>query len=236
MNMIEGGATHIAVATDHVIESFRNSLWPGYKTSEGVEPDLLAQFPLLEDILTAIWRWWAMQLTAIRDSRVWVRSPRLPSLRSLAISIPSLWTFASGESMPPTRVPSQRLSPASGTAPYSFARSPRSGPTSRSSTTWTSCAGKAARRASPNSQLDWTEPLPRAGVLGPWDPETGIHSTAMCGSVPRLRPKPYRQDTENHDFSPSKKHGGSGLTSDQPTVPEPSYAECARTLLRLSRR
>src|SRR5580693_9322324 len=44
---------HIAVATNHVIESFRNNLWPGYKTSEGVEPDLLAQFPLLEDVLTA---------------------------------------------------------------------------------------------------------------------------------------------------------------------------------------
>src|SRR3981081_4946604 len=51
--MIKGRATHIAVATDHVIESFRNALWPGYKTSEGVEPDLLAQFPLLEDVLTA---------------------------------------------------------------------------------------------------------------------------------------------------------------------------------------
>ena len=53
LGMIKGGATHIAVATDHVIESFRNSLWPGYKTSEGVEPELLAQFPLLEDVLTA---------------------------------------------------------------------------------------------------------------------------------------------------------------------------------------
>jgi 5'-3' exonuclease len=53
LGMIKGGATHIAVATDHVIESFRNSLWPGYKTSEGVEADLLAQFPLLEDVLTA---------------------------------------------------------------------------------------------------------------------------------------------------------------------------------------
>ncbi len=51
--MIKGGATHIAVATDHVIESFRNDLWPGYKTSEGVEPDLLAQFPLLEEVLSA---------------------------------------------------------------------------------------------------------------------------------------------------------------------------------------
>src|ERR1043165_5311713 len=53
LGMIKGGATHIAVATDHVIESFRNSLWPGYKTSEGVEPDLLAQFPLLEEVLSA---------------------------------------------------------------------------------------------------------------------------------------------------------------------------------------
>jgi 5'-3' exonuclease len=51
LGMIKGGATHIAVATDHVIESFRNGLWPGYKTSEGIEPDLLAQFPLLEDVL-----------------------------------------------------------------------------------------------------------------------------------------------------------------------------------------
>jgi 5'-3' exonuclease len=53
MGMIKGGATHIAVATDHVIESFRNELWPGYKTSEGIEPDLWAQFPLLEDTLSA---------------------------------------------------------------------------------------------------------------------------------------------------------------------------------------
>ncbi len=45
------GATHIGVATDHVIESFRNRLWPGYKTGAGIEPDLLAQFPLLEDTL-----------------------------------------------------------------------------------------------------------------------------------------------------------------------------------------
>jgi 5'-3' exonuclease len=51
--MISGGATHIAVATDHVIESFRNGLWPGYKTGEGIEPDLWAQFPLLEDALRA---------------------------------------------------------------------------------------------------------------------------------------------------------------------------------------
>jgi 5'-3' exonuclease len=53
LSMTSAGATHIAVATDHVIESFRNGLWPGYKTGEGVEPDLLAQFPLLEEVLSA---------------------------------------------------------------------------------------------------------------------------------------------------------------------------------------
>jgi 5'-3' exonuclease len=53
LGMIKDGATHIAVATDHVIESFRNDLWPGYKTGEGIEPDLLAQFPLLEEVLVA---------------------------------------------------------------------------------------------------------------------------------------------------------------------------------------
>jgi 5'-3' exonuclease len=53
LNMVRDGATHIAVATDHVIESFRNDLWPGYKTSAGVARDLLAQFPLLEEALVA---------------------------------------------------------------------------------------------------------------------------------------------------------------------------------------
>jgi 5'-3' exonuclease len=53
LGMMKAGATHIAVATDHVIESFRNELWPGYKTGEGIEPDLLAQFPLLEEVLAA---------------------------------------------------------------------------------------------------------------------------------------------------------------------------------------
>ena len=53
LGMMRGGATHVAVATDHVIESFRNALWPDYKTSEGVEPDLLEQFPLLESVLSA---------------------------------------------------------------------------------------------------------------------------------------------------------------------------------------
>src|SRR3569833_2296501 len=51
--MMRDGATHIGVATDHVIESFRNDLWAGYKTGEGVEPDLLSQFPILEEVLSA---------------------------------------------------------------------------------------------------------------------------------------------------------------------------------------
>ena len=53
LGMISEGSRHIAVATDKVIESFRNGLWPGYKTGEGIDADLLAQFPLLEDVLTA---------------------------------------------------------------------------------------------------------------------------------------------------------------------------------------
>jgi len=53
LGMIKAGVTHIAVATDHVIESFRNELWRGYKTGEGIETDLLAQFPLLEEVLAA---------------------------------------------------------------------------------------------------------------------------------------------------------------------------------------
>ncbi len=53
LGMIKGGATHLAVATDHIIESFRNQLWPEYKTGDGIEPDLMSQFPLLEEVLTA---------------------------------------------------------------------------------------------------------------------------------------------------------------------------------------
>jgi len=54
LGMMTVGTTHIAVATDHVIESFRNSLWPGYKTGDGIPPDLLEQFPLLEEMLDAL--------------------------------------------------------------------------------------------------------------------------------------------------------------------------------------
>jgi 5'-3' exonuclease len=52
--MMNGGATHVGVATDHIIESFRNDLWPGYKTGAGVDPDLLSQFGLLEEALSAL--------------------------------------------------------------------------------------------------------------------------------------------------------------------------------------
>jgi 5'-3' exonuclease len=54
LGMVQQGVTHLAVATDHVIESFRNDLWPGYKSSAGIEPDLLSQFSLLEEALTAM--------------------------------------------------------------------------------------------------------------------------------------------------------------------------------------
>src|SRR5438128_11829253 len=54
IQMLQGGATHIGVATDHIIESFRNGLWPGYKTGEGIEPTLQAQFVPLEEALVAM--------------------------------------------------------------------------------------------------------------------------------------------------------------------------------------
>lgn len=62
LQLIEDGATHIGVATDHVIESFRNDLWAGYKSSEGVEPEILRQIPVLEDALRALGvTVWAME-------------------------------------------------------------------------------------------------------------------------------------------------------------------------------
>jgi len=54
LGMLEGGATHLGVATDHVVESFRNELWPGYKTGEGMDPVLFAQFQPLEEALSAL--------------------------------------------------------------------------------------------------------------------------------------------------------------------------------------
>src|ERR1700728_3889193 len=54
LQLLGEGATHVGVATDHVIESFRNDLWPSYKTGEGIEPELRAQFPFLETALEAL--------------------------------------------------------------------------------------------------------------------------------------------------------------------------------------
>ena len=54
LQMVEDGATHLGVATDHIIESFRNDLWPGYKTGLGVDPALRAQFEPLEEALAAM--------------------------------------------------------------------------------------------------------------------------------------------------------------------------------------
>ncbi|NIR46630.1 MAG: flap endonuclease [Gemmatimonadetes bacterium] len=61
LSMVRDGATHVAVATDHVVESFRNELWPDYKDASGIEPELLAQFEPLEEALRAAgFRVWAM--------------------------------------------------------------------------------------------------------------------------------------------------------------------------------
>src|SRR3954468_7772451 len=54
LQLLADGATHVAVASDHVIESFRNDLWPGYKTSAGMPPELLAQFPVMEGAMAAM--------------------------------------------------------------------------------------------------------------------------------------------------------------------------------------
>ncbi len=83
LGMLDAGATHMAVATDHVIESFRNEMWPGYKTGDGIDPVLLAQFHPLEDALRAMGvQVWPMEeleaddglasgaALAIRDPRV----------------------------------------------------------------------------------------------------------------------------------------------------------------------
>jgi 5'-3' exonuclease len=82
-SMLQSGVTHIGVATDHVIESFRNDLWPEYKTGAGIDPDLLKQFPLLEEAVAAMGiTVWAMieyeaddalaaaAVAAAKDSRV----------------------------------------------------------------------------------------------------------------------------------------------------------------------
>ena len=91
LGLLEDGATHVGVATDHVVESFRNDLYPGYKTGEGIDPPLREQFELLEDVLRAAGiEVWAMveheaddalataAAVAARDSRVskvWICTP-----------------------------------------------------------------------------------------------------------------------------------------------------------------
>ena len=83
LTVLEDGATHVGVATDHVIESFRNELWPGYKTGEGIDPALFGQFPLVEDALRALGvQVWAMVDQEADDAlaaaaRVAVGDPRV---------------------------------------------------------------------------------------------------------------------------------------------------------------
>ncbi len=90
LGMLEGGATHLGVATDHVIESFRNELWPGYKSSEGMDPALLAQFEPLEEALTAmgVLVWPMVELEAddalASAARIAERDPR--------VDMVSIWT------------------------------------------------------------------------------------------------------------------------------------------------
>ena len=236
LGMIKGGATHIAVATDHVIESFRNDLWPGYKTGEGVEPDLLAQFPLLEEALSAagvvVWPMVEFEaddalaagaVAAARDARVdrviictpdkdlaqCVRGTRIVQLNrrtrvtldeagviqkfgvspasipdylalvgDAADGYPGLpgWGAKSSAAVLAKFVPSRihprglarvarerrqrecpgRHSRASAITRCCSERSPRCGPTSRSSTTWTNCDGMAPPRPWTRSRHDST--------------------------------------------------------------------------------
>ena len=82
LSLLEDGATHLGVATDHVIESFRNDLWPGYKTGEGIAPALLAQFPILEEALSALGVVvWPMDEYEADDALA-SGPPKLPALRS----------------------------------------------------------------------------------------------------------------------------------------------------------
>lgn len=91
LGMIREGATHIGVATDHIIESFRNELWSGYKTSEGIEPELWAQFPVLEKALVAMGvRTWAMVEFEADDAlaSAAVRAAQDPRVEQVVICTP----------------------------------------------------------------------------------------------------------------------------------------------------
>src|SRR2546430_7392936 len=92
LGMFEGGATHLGAATDHVIESFRNDLWSGYKTREGIEPELLAQFHPLEDALRAMGvRVWAMEEFEADDAlaSAAARAPRVAGVEQGATCPPA---------------------------------------------------------------------------------------------------------------------------------------------------
>jgi 5'-3' exonuclease len=90
VQMLEQGATHIGVATDHVIESFRNDLWPGYKTGQGIEPALWAQFHVLEDALVAMGvTTWAMTELEADDA---LASAALLAARDPRVQKVTIWT------------------------------------------------------------------------------------------------------------------------------------------------
>ena len=91
LGLLERGATHMAVATDHVIESFRNDLWPGYKTGAGIDPVLLAQFRPLEEALRAMGvQVWAMEELEADDGLASgaVRAARDPRVGRVYICTP----------------------------------------------------------------------------------------------------------------------------------------------------
>ena len=91
LGMINAGATHVGVATDHVIESFRNDLWAGYKTGDGIEPELLSQFHPLEDALTAMGvKVWAMVEFEADDALAAAahRAAQLPDVEQVIICTP----------------------------------------------------------------------------------------------------------------------------------------------------
>jgi 5'-3' exonuclease len=113
LSLIEGGGTHVGVATDHVIESFRNDLYSGYKTSEGVDPALLSQFPILEEALQSIGvRVWPMiefeaddalasaAAKAAQDDRVRQVIPFLPE-RQYPIKLEVLSSLPDGVNLNP---------------------------------------------------------------------------------------------------------------------------------------
>ena len=90
VQMIEGGATHVGVATDHVVESFRNDIWPGYKTGAGLEPMLWRQFHPLEDALAAMGvRVWAMTELEADDG---LASAAALSARDARVDKVCIWT------------------------------------------------------------------------------------------------------------------------------------------------